>query len=309
MLAGVTDKNLDLFAIKTQNLSISSSSLQNLENLITKRADHFSGLTVAALGPNVDSSAINITAADLGLADKYKVALWGYCSTTGSHTNCTKAKFDWAATSLNTSTIESLASSITGTTVTLPKELKTSLNTYKVVSKWTQVVYIAAIITCALEVFLSLFAFCSRAGSCITFLISGLSTTTIICASILATVQSSIVTAAVKSVAKAYGVNASINTSFLATTWMAVAFSVASGFFWMFTICCCAADHSSKKSKNRGSMNDQEKLIPTGAYQRVDDSQHYNAGFGGQQQGVYHPPGQQKPARGNAYEPYSHTAI
>ncbi|KUJ18864.1 SUR7 protein-like protein [Mollisia scopiformis] len=312
MLAGISNKSLDLFEVKTQNLSISSSDLQNLENLV-KREDHFSALTIAALGnaAATASTSVNITAADLGLADSYKVSLWNYCAVTGSKTNCTSAKFNWAATALNTTTITNLASSTTGTTVTLPKSLTSALHTFTIFSKWTEVVYIIAAITCAIEIVLSLFAFCSRAGSCITFLISGLSTTTVIAASIMATVEASIVTGAIDSVAKAYGAKSSINTSFLATTWLAVVFSIASGFFWMFTICCCAADHHSKKSRRSRNGEDAEKLIPSGAYQRVEETGYH----GGQQSGIYNaqqyatPAHNVKAERGGAYEPYSHAGI
>jgi len=342
MLAGISNKSLDMFEIKTQNLSISSSSLSNLVDL-TKRSpipgdslsaltiagqspnpstpsDSLSALTIAGQSPNPGSSD-NITASALGLADSYKVSLWNYCATTGSNTNCTKAKFDWAATTLNTSTVEATASSLTGTTVRLPSELRAALKTFKTFSKWTEVVYIMAFFTCVAELFLGLFGFCSRAGSCLTFIISGVSTLTIIIASIMATVQSSLVIAAVKASARSYGVKGSINTSYLATTWLAAAFSVGAGMFWMLTICCCAADHSgNSKRKSRGA-DDHEKLIPTGAYQRVDDNNHFNQGYAGQQHGIYNP--QQsteygvpmhnvKPmARGGngAYEPYSHTAI
>merc|ERR1711939_497006 len=283
MLAGVTNKSLDMFEIKTANLSISSSSLENLIDL-TKRApvpgDSLSALTVAGLSPNTGD---NITAADLGLADSYKVSLWNYCATTGSNTNCTKAEFDWAASKLNTSTVEATASALTGTTVSLPSELKTALKTFKTFSKWTEVVYIIAFFTCVAELFLGLFGFCSRARS--------------------------------------YGVKGSLNTSFLATTWLAAAFSIGAGMFWMLTICCCAADHSGNSKRKSRGVDDHEKLIPTGAYQRVDDNQHFNQGYAGQQHGIYNP--QQnteygvpmhnvKPmARGGngAYEPYGHTAI
>jgi len=320
MLAGVTNKNLDMFEINTQNLSISSNSLENLASEIFKRDAHISDLTLKALNnPSTAASSVlsgnNITAADLGLANNYKVSLWNYCSQNGSTVNCTSAKFNWAASALNTTAIDALLNSNSaGVNVTLPKELTSSLKTFVVVSKWTQVVYIIAFVTCAIELFFGLFAICSRAGSCLTFLISGLSTTTIIAASILATVQSSVVTGSVDASAKAYGVKASINTSFLATTWLAVVFSIASGVFWMFTICCCAADHH--KNNRRSRAGDQEKLIPTGAYQRVNDPAEYHSGYGQQQQGIYAHGAQQqpeygvpmnnvKPTMGNAHlEPY-----
>jgi hypothetical protein len=316
MLAGIANKNLDMFEIKTQNLSISSNSLENLASEIFKRDAHITELTVTALN-NHSTSVLdgnNITAADLGLADNYKVSLWNYCSQTGSNVNCTSAKFNWAASALNTTAIDAmLNANSAGVNVTLPEELTSSLKTFIVVSKWTQVVYIIAFVTCAIELFFGIFAICSRAGSCLTFLISGLSTITILAASILATVQSSVVTGSVDASAKAYGVKASINTSFLATTWLAVVFSIASGVFWMFTICCCAADHRKNNRRSRGG--DQEKLIPTGAYQRVNDPAEYHSGYGQQQQGVYAHGAQQpeygvptynvKPAMGNAHlEPY-----
>lgn len=320
MLAGVTNHNLDLFEVNTKNLSISSSDLTNLADLLKRdvvpRSDHFSGLTSSALNnaalqaAAATGNSVNITAADLGLADSYKISLWNYCAVTGTKANCTSAKFNWAATALNTTAIQSLVENTAGVTVTLPKSLTSALKTFTIFSKWTEVVYIIAVITCAFEIFLSLFAFCSRAGSCVTFLISGLSTTTIIAASIMATVEASITVGAIESVSKAYGATSHINTSFLATTWLAVVFSIASGFFWTFTICCCAADHHSKKSR-RNKGDDNEKLIPTGAYQRVEETGYHGA----QQTGIYNnqayatPANNVKAQRGGAYEPYSHSAV
>lgn len=304
MLAGITDKNLDMFEVKTQNFSVSSSSLQNFEDLL-KRESHFSELTTAALSGAATSNSVNITAADLGLADSYKVSLWNYCATTGSKTTCSKAKFNWAASELNTTNITTLVST-TGTTVTLPKEIRDSLKTFTVVSKWTEVVYIIAFVTAVAEIIVGLFGFCSRMGSCCTFIISGISTTAVIAASVMATVQSSVVVGAIDSAAKAYGAKASLNTSFLAVTWLACAFSVGAGLFWLFSICCCAADHH---KNNRRSMGDGEKLLPTGGsgYQRVEDPHGFdaNTAYGPQTQGVYHAP-QQPIGREGAYEPYSH---
>jgi hypothetical protein len=345
MLAGITDKNLSMFEIKTQNLSISSSSLENLVDLATRDVSPIQLLSrdidINELGGDLLDAAkgagtaaidgANITAKDLGLADYYKVSLWGYCSWTGGKRTCTKAKFDWARTELNTSSLENIASD-NGLKVKLPKEISSALKTFTIVSKWTQVVYIIAIIAAAVELVFGLFAICSRIGSCCTFIVSSIATTAIMAASILATVQSSVVVGAVKSTARAYNVGGSINTSFLAITWLAVAFSMAAGLFWLFTMCCCAADHKSKKSSSskgagkkgfmgfggkRGSRNgDTEKLIPTGSYQRVGDD---HSGYHGQQHGVYNngheygvPMHNVKPqARGGngAYEPYAHTAV
>jgi hypothetical protein len=310
MLAGITDKNLDMFQLNTQNFSVSSSSLQNFENLVKRDPGHFSALTSAALNGAATSSgtAVNITAADLGLADSYKVSLWNYCATTGSSTTCSKGKFDWASSELNTTNITVLASS-TGANVTLPKELRDSLHTFTVVSKWTEVVYIIAFVVSVLEIVVGLFGFCSRIGSCCTFIISGISTTAVITASVMATVISSVVVGAVDTATKAYGAHASLNTSFLAVTWLAAAFSIGAGLFWLFSICCCAADHH--KHNRRSLGGDSEKLLQTGGpgYHRVEDPHGFdaNTAYGPQTHGLHH--NQQAVGREGAYEPYSHANI
>lgn len=317
MLAGITNKNLDMFDVNTANMSISTKDLTNFENLVKRSAlpdTPLSYLTTAAQGPaktlaEAYATGTNLTAKDLGLADSYKVSLWNYCTVNGTEKNCTKGKFDWATAATNITRLEETANAATGATnLTLPKTLKDSLKTFAVVTKWTEVVYIIAIITAAVNLVVGIFAFFSRAGSCLTWIVSGIATAAILIASLMATIESSIVVAAVKSTAKAYNVKATLNTSFLATTWLAVAFSIGAGLFWAFSICCCASDHH---KNSRRSVGDHEKLIPgNSAYQRVDDPNHYN---NGQQTGVFNtgsvPLHNVQPQRGNAYEPYSHGAI
>lgn len=307
MLSGVTDKNLELFDLNTQNFSISTSDLSNFQHL-KRDTSHFSALTTAALnGIATNNNAINITAADLGLADSYKVSLFGYCATTGSKSNCSKAKFDWASSELNVTRLTNLAST-TGTNVTLPKSLTDSLKTFKVAIKWTEVVYIIAFVASVLELVVGIFAFCSRIGSCFTWLISGFSTAAVIAASVLATVLSSITVGAINTSTKAYNVHASVSTGFLGITWAAAAFSIGASLFWLFSTCCCGADHH--KSNRRG-LEDGEKLLPTGGsgYQRVADPHGFdaNTAYGPQSQGVFR--AQEPVGRQGAYEPYSHGAV
>ncbi|KAH9204760.1 integral membrane protein [Leptodontidium sp. 2 PMI_412] len=293
-----------LLIIKTQNLSISSSSLENLVDL-AKRApmlsDSLSALTVGSISPNADASS-NITALDLGLADSDRVSLWNYCAITGSNTTCTKAEFNWADTTLNTSSIESTASSLTGITVSLPSELKTALKSFKMM-------------------IVGIFGFCSRFGSCATFMNSFMTILSLVIASVLATVQSHLVVAAVKATVSSYGLKCSVNTTFLATTWLAVAFGIAAGIFWLVTICCCGSDHLGTSKRKRRGVDDDEKPVSTSLYQPVGDNMYYNNGYADQQDSIYNP--QQNPRydvpmqnvkplarRGNgADELFSHTAI
>lgn len=327
MLAGVTDKSLSLFTVDTANLSMSSSTIANLVD--ARDAAPEPSPTLHGLGDltnealNTASSIAagdNITASTLGLADEYKVSIWAYCAVTGGKANCTGMKFDWASSELNATALTGTAGGQT-VTVNLPSEVRGALKTFIQISKWTQVVYIIALVAAAIVLVCGLFAICSRLGSCCTSIIAGIATAAITIASVMATVQASVVVGALKSTAKMYGVDAEFNTRFLAVTWLAVAFSLGAGLFWLFSMCCCASDHKSSKnksslfSKRRSHADDSEKLIPTGAYQRVGDEHH---GYAGQQQGIYNnapeygvPMHNVKPAhRGNgAYEPYAHTAI
>ncbi|KAL5331543.1 hypothetical protein ACEPPN_001077 [Leptodophora sp. 'Broadleaf-Isolate-01'] len=291
ILAGITDKSLDIFEIKTQNLSISSSSLENLVDL-AKRApmlsDSLSALTVGSISPNADASS-NITALDLGLADSDRVSLWNYCAITGSNTTCTKAEFNWADTTLNTSSIESIASSLTGITVSLPSELKTALKSFKMVSKFTQMAYLMAVFSCLIEMIVGIFGFCSRFGSCATFMNSFMTILSLVIASVLATVQSHLVVAAVKATVSSYGLKCSVNTTFLATTWLAVAFGIAAGIFWLVTICCCGSDHLGTSKRKRRGVDDDEKPVSTSLYQPVGDNMYYNNGYADQQDSIYNP--------------------
>lgn len=369
MLGGIVDKNMSLFEVRTQNLSISSSSLQNLADTITRRdidlsaiglgkinTDNLSVADITAKikaagatgidnveqlaqdikdGKTTDVSDIlnnasgdlkdkisskiddaiggtNLTAKNLNLADYYKVSLWGYCSWKDGNRNCTKASFDWASSKLNDTAYTAVISD-TGVTVNLPKDVKAALKTFGTVSKWTQVVYIVAIIAAATELIFGLFAICSRIGSCCTYIVAAIATTAIICASVLATVLASVTTGAIKATAKAYSVDATINTNYLVATWAAAAFSLGAGLFWLFTICCCAP--SDKKKKSSGSSRgfagfgkgkghgDTEKLIPGGSgYSRVGDDHHTEYRGSVPMKNVH-------PQRAAAYEPYNHTRV
>ncbi|KAG9240681.1 SUR7 protein-like protein [Calycina marina] len=306
LLAGVTNKNLEMFDVNTENMSISSSDLQNLVNLVTKRdalpePDNLGAgaLTSAALN-NVLTSTTNFTASDFGLADSYKVYLWNYCSTANSSTTCTKAKFNWASSALNVTYLNERASAISiaasGNNATLPDDITTALKAYIHVSKWTQIVYSIALLFSVLTLVTGLFGFCSRVGSCITYLMCGLATTTIIAASAMATASSAIVVGAIQGTSSSYGITASIKTPFLSLTWFAVAFSIGAGLFWSFSICCCKAQHRSK--------GNNEKFVPS-TYQPLHDP---NMSYQSQTQGVYNPQAH-VPARGAGYEPYKQSAV
>ncbi|KAI3334002.1 SUR7 protein [Ustulina deusta] len=243
-----------------------------------------------------------ITASDLGLANKYDFTLWGYCVTPqNGKRNCTKAEFDWASHELDLDWVERLTE-VAGLNITLPKELNDGLNLYKTTTKWTEVVFIIALVALALELVVGLFSACSRAVSCATWIISGFATAAIIATAVLLTVTGSTVIGIVLGVGKVYGVKANLNTSFLSILWLSVAFAIGAGLFWLFSICCCKPE--SRPHGKRSRHSDSEKLIPTGSYAPLGDNR--NSAYGG----YNYPAPQRGGARSDlAYEPYSHSRV
>ena len=303
MLSGIANKNLYMFELEARNLSISTSNILGID--LTDGVANGLGQINDAIGPNKH----DFSASELGLSDYYRVNLWNYCSynaTSKNDEHCTKGKFDWASSTIDLTHIKQIVQQQSNyPNATVPEPLNGSLKTFKTVHKWTQVVYVIAIVASFLTLILGIAAIFSKIASCITYIICGVATTSLSIASSMATAESAIVIGSIKTVKDEYGVNGHINTSWLAVTWTAVAFSLAAGIFWLASICCCSTDSGSRGRRNRGG--DHEKLIPTGAYQRVDDS-HYGGG-GAFSHGAGAVP--MKPLnRGNgAYEPYSHQAI
>jgi hypothetical protein len=298
-LSGVTNNGLFLFKVNTQNLSISASDLSNLHTRGTHmnlRGSVFSSASSAA-------TSTNITAADLGLFDAYTVSLWNYCYVSGTKTTCTPAKFDWASNATNITTTLTTLAADNGASFS-DDTLINAVKTFANIIKWTEIVYIIAGAFAAIELIVGLFAFCSRVGSCCTFLVSGFSTMTVIAAAALSTITSAIVVGAVSALNK-FGVSASFNTTFLALSWLAVAFSLAGSFFWLFSICCCAPDRRERRNKHLSRAGEEK---PYGSYQRVNDPFMPAHGHGMQGQELGYIPATQ-PGKGQRYEPYSHTPV
>lgn len=327
-LAGVADKSIYMFRINTTNLEISPASLTSLINPRAAATVDFhdpsllppTGDSADAAADSTTSSATagtkssNITAADLGLNDLYDVTLWNWCYTAQNGTRtCTKPEFNWAQKELNmtTNNLKSLANSA-GESITLPKEIVDAIDTFGTITKWTEVVFIIAIISLAVELFFGIFANCSRAFSCLTFIVAGVATVAVCGFAAMATAMSVVVVGAVEASAKFYGVQADFNTKYLAAVWIAAAFAIAAGFFWMFTVCCCKPDHSSRRSGRKRHLDEAgEKLVPVGAYQPITDEH----GYGGYNNGhSNHPqygyaPQPRAGQRNLAYEPYSHSNV
>lgn len=315
-LAGVTGSNLSLFEVVPKDLSISLADLQALD--VTQQLDaakqsiNVRGLTESASGVSgaiAAASNVNITAAQLNLADKYNFFLWNFVEVRGDVSTKTAPKFNYASNFTNTSSITNLAAG-TGITVSLPEAIKSALSVFANLIKWTEVVFIIAGVATVITILVSIAAFFSRIGSCITWIVSAISTAAIIGFAALATITSMSVVGTLKATAERFGVHSSVNITWLVIIWIGVAAAVTSGLFWLFTICCCASS-SGRSGKRHG---DSEKIVGGRGYQPVQDP-FRNEPYVGQQSGIYNqqqyaiPMNNVKTSRAQAYEPYSHHAV
>ncbi|OTB04488.1 hypothetical protein M426DRAFT_320847 [Hypoxylon sp. CI-4A] len=314
-LAGVTNNGLNLFEIDTRNVSIDASTLESLIGNITGASSSLSDLEdkvgdslssrsakrdeASDLLTSLIGSSGNITASDLGIDKVYDVTLWNYCSTPANSTekNCTKAEFNWAEKYLNTSFVDTFGDELS-VNITIPDEITDALNTFKPLVKWTEVVYIIAMIALGLELVIGLFTACSRLVSCLTWVISGVATLAAIAAAAMMTALSVVVVGTVKGFLSKYNGDASFNKNFLACIWIGVAFALGASLFWLFSICCCSPDRRPHARRSKGGA-EGEKFIPSGSYAPLGEPQQ-NSGYN---YGV--------PQRGGArsdlaYEPYSH---
>jgi len=318
-LAGVTGSNLSLFEVVPKDLSISLADLQTL-NVKKKRSAANLPINVRGL-PEVRSSIsgaidaasnINITAAQLNLADKYNFYLWNFVEVRGDVTTKTAPRFDYASNFTNTTSITNLAAG-TGLTISIPKAVQSGLSAFANLIKWTQVVFIIAGVATIITILVGIAAFFSRIGSCVTWIVSAISTAAIVAFATLATITSTSVVGILTAAAEPFGVHSSVNTTWLVIIWVGVAAAVASGLFWLFTICCCAPS-SGRSGKRHSRGGDSEKVIGGKGYQPVHDP-FRNEPYAGQQSGIYNqqqhaiPMNNVKTSRAQAYEPYSHHAV
>lgn len=267
--------------------SMASSAGGDISNIASSASAALASATASAgsaassVESAVTGSGTNITAADLGLADAYIVSLWNYCEVASDGTKtCKKASYNWAANATESfeEMINDVASSM-GENITLPSSIKSAMNTFSTISRWTEIVFIIAFVALAVEIVLGFFANCSRAFSCCTTIVGMFATVAVVAAATLATATAAVVVAAVEGTAKAYGVTGSLNSHFLAAVWIAAAFAIAAGFFWLFTICCCAPDRR-RSSGGAGwsrSKHADESVAPmsgAGGYQHIPGSNH-----------------------------------
>ncbi|EFX05253.1 integral membrane protein [Grosmannia clavigera kw1407] len=326
-LAGVTSKSLYIFQVNTTGLSISESELLSLlsrrsdERSIERRVDfHDTSLlaktttTAAAAAATTTttttstSSSSNITASDLSIGKLYDISIWNYCETLQSgKRNCSKTGFNWAAGAVN-ATEESLTTmaAAAGKTLKLPKTVRAGLVAFEKLSHWTQIVFLIALVSLALEIVVGFFTSCSKTIACLTYLVAILAVLTVTVTAGLASATGIVIVAVVRDDLKKYGVTASLNSHYMAVIWISAGAAIAASFFWMLSVCCCKPESRRLRGPAVApAVRFNDKSVPVGSYQPLNDPNHYNNSFAPQ----YGAPRQTSGRADLAYEPYSHSRV
>lgn len=315
-LAGVTGSTLDIFEVQPKDLSISLADLQDLKVNGAKLNIDQDLLERLGFDDEIDAAIdqyanVNITAAKLGLGDKYNFYLWNWEELRGDEKIKPKAQFDYAQNFTNIDHIGNINSNEDGVKIQVPDVIEDGLKVFAGLIKWSQIVFVIAVVTNVVTLLVGISSFFSRIGSCITYVFSFIATAAITAFAALATVTATGVVGVLTAAAKDFGVKSRVNTSWLVVIWIGVAAAIASGLFWLFSVCCCKGS-SGRRDSRRSLDASNEKLVgssqPSG-YQQVHDpfqTGQPQQGYGQPQFGI--PMGNVKTSRAQAYEPYSHHA-
>ena len=113
----------------------------------------------------------------------------------------------------------------------------------------------------------------------------------LVSAVVVSTVLTAILTEAIKHDVAEYGITASWGKHFQAVAWLAVAFELLAGLFWLFSICCCSGQSRPRHVTAEKAPYTYESLGP------------YEPGHSRGAQGINMP---MQDMRTSAYEPYRH---
>ncbi|KAI4183278.1 MAG: hypothetical protein LQ346_006383 [Caloplaca aetnensis] len=238
----------------------------------------------------------------IGVKDFYHVSLWNYCA--GDFDNGAD-KVTYCSPRQNEfwfNPVDVWGMNRTGIDQLFSKELRDGLNAYRVAAKWMFIAYIVAVVTTIVEILVGFFALFSRLGSLATTIVSTISSLFLFAFALTATILYSVLAGSFNSALKKYNIHGHLGKNMYVVVWLAVAFSLGAGLFWLFSSCCCSGRSNKIKYGDASGRK--------GAYERVDSPYGHREGPVNFQTG----PGYQAPHHGvplsnvgqknTAYEPY-----
>ncbi|KAF2823242.1 hypothetical protein CC86DRAFT_328374 [Ophiobolus disseminans] len=228
------------------------------------------------------------------LKDFYQVGLWSYCEgdkdpktgvETITHCSSSKSNF-W----FDPFTVWNLKNS-TAQKIVGDEKLEKGLNTYKKVSGFMIWSFGIALALSAAEIIIGFFAIFSRWGSLVTTIISTAQTIFILAAASTATATYGLLVGVFETALKDINIEANMGKQMLGVMWLAVAFGVASGLFWLFSVCCCSGKSPHKKVSVEKTPYTYER-VASPAFPAQHGQQHtgYAGASHSQQQGTAYEP-------------------
>lgn len=280
-----TQLGRDLYFFKADTSAFNA----NPDNVLDKLPDN--------VKPNTELlEALQGAASAKELKDFYQVGLWSYCegdkdkdgkeTITYCSKSSTKFWFDpFSVWELKDTSAQKV----------LGEDLQKGLDTYKKVSGWMVWSFGIALILSAAEFVIGFFAIFSRWGSLVTTIVSTAQTIFIIAAAATATAIYSTLTGLFHSVLEPYNIDAWMGKQMLSVVWLAVAFGLASGFFWLISICCCSGKSPHKKVSVEKTPYTYERVAsPAFPAQHGQQTSYVGAGHG---------------QSGTAYEPFRQSRV
>ena len=300
-----TFNNLYFFRANTSDINADPSIVNLPSNALTNSFLHS--------GSSAVSSALNVS-------DFYHVSLWNYCSgsfqknsTGGVTDHVTFCSPHQNAFWFNPVQVWNLNN--TGVDQFFSKELRDGLNTYRVVAKWMFIAYLVALISTIVEVLVGFLALFSRLGSVATTIASSISSFFLLAFALTSTILYATLTGTFNTALKKYNIHGNLGHSVYVTIWLGVAFSLASGFFWLISSCCCSGRSDRIKGYGDGpARRGMRASQGPYTYERVESPIRGGQGYAPYKSG----PGYQAPNqhhgvplgnvgnRGTAYEPFRH---
>lgn len=222
-----------------------SSSLQqrNVVDSITGSAEN----TVSQIGGHVQDLSDQLHSL---LPEYYAVGLWGYCE--GKRGAPTFSNCTGPSASFSFDLVDILSSRLGQANGVLADWTQPVLKGYRRVSHWIVAAYMMAFIAAFIAVVTGLVGFpLAKLVAIISSAVSQqvkcevhaddaqVSSLLVIGASVTVTIMYQLLTRGLNSTLEPAGISASLGPRMLATSWLAVAFSVGSSLFWIVERCCC----------------------------------------------------------------------
>ncbi|KAF2275881.1 integral membrane protein-like protein [Westerdykella ornata] len=241
-------------------------------------------------------NALQGVSTSASLKDFYQVGLWNYCEgeidASGKDTivYCSPRKASYWFNPIEVWEFKDITPD-----QIYNDEMKKGIDAYSKVAKFAFAAWVIAAILTGVEFIVGIFAVLSRWGSVVTTVVAAAQTIFIIAAAGSSTAIYLTLAGVFRSVLAPYGIKAELGANMFAVVWLAVICSVAAGFFWLISICCCSGKSPHKKVVVEKAPYTYERVASPylGAQQSGVES-HAMAPVGGQGYGGH----------GAAYEPY-----